>query len=230
MFTSQAKAKDFAGGISSRNRKMPGSSYALPPSLCKVGGKLADVEGSVCYKCYAAKSEAMYPSVKQGWGDNYLKATSLIANKPEQWAQAMAFQIRKQAEKSGENYHRWFDGGDLQSVAMMFAIVRTCELTPHIEHWMPSREAAIIKAWIKAGGVAPANLVIRISSTMIGDAPIKGHALTSTVHRHGLPHVGQACPSSSPEHRALREDKASNCGTCRTCWSKEAANVSYPLH
>ena len=49
-----------AGGISSRNSKMPGSSYALPPSKCQTGAKLMQVEGSTCHKCYAVKSERMY--------------------------------------------------------------------------------------------------------------------------------------------------------------------------
>ena len=228
MFT-LASAKQQAGGISSRNSKMPGSSFALPPSKCATGGKLMDVVGSVCHKCYAVKSENMYPSVRKGWSDNYLSATAMIANNPKQWARAMAFQIERHAIKNSEPYHRWFDAGDLASVEMLIAIVETCKLTPQIHHWLPTREARLVKLWRDAGGVEPDNLVIRISSTMIGDAP-RNAPNTSTVHNHGAEYVGRACPSTSDAHRAHRADKKANCADCRACWDKTVCNVSYPLH
>jgi hypothetical protein len=227
-FTSQASAKSAAGGISSRNSKMPGSSWAISPSLCKAGSKLATVEGSVCHKCYAMKSEAMYPSVRQGWADNYLKASTMIASQPDRWAVAMAYQIRHHAKKSGQPYHRWFDAGDLQDVAMLVAIVKACELTPEINHWLPTREAKVVADWRKAGGVEPANLVIRLSSTMVGDGPRKA-SHTSTVHRKGQPVDGHACPSQSDRHRNANGGKAF-CHDCRACWSRAVTNVSYGLH
>ena len=227
-YTSQAKAKADAGGISSRNSKMPGSSYAITPSKCIVGAKLALLKDSVCFNCYAVKSERMYPSVKQGWGENYLKATHMIANHPAQWAKAMAFQIRHQAKKNGENYHRWFDAGDLQGVPMMIAIAMVCELTPEILHWLPTREMQIVALWRKAGGIEPANLVIRASATMIGDKP-RNAPNTSTVHRHGESFVGKACPSTTKRHRDSNGGKPS-CFDCRDCWDKSVPNVSYPLH
>lgn len=226
---SQASAKAMAGGVSSRNSKMPGSSFALPPSKCRIGGKLSDVAGSVCDKCYAKKSEAMYPSVRQGWGANYLSATTMIALQPMQWAKAMAFQVLHHAKKNNENYHRWFDAGDLDSVAMLVAIVETVKLTPTIQHWLPTREASFVKAWRDAGGVEPSNLVIRISSTMVDDGP-RNHSHTSTVHHKDKAHTGHACPSTSAEHRAMRPDGKANCGNCRACWSRDVPNVSYPLH
>jgi hypothetical protein len=229
LYTSQAKAKQEAGGVSSRNSKMPGSSWAISPSKCGVGSKLTAVKGSVCHKCYAMKSEAMYPSVKQGWGENYLKATSMIANHPERWAQAMAFQVKHQAKKNAEPYHRWFDAGDLQSVEMLRAIVLVCELTPDVMHWIPTRESKIVADWRKAGGVEPRNLVIRISSTMIDDKP-RNAPNTSTVHsKNSKLYVGHACPSSSKRHRASNGGKPS-CFDCRACWDKSVPNVSYPLH
>lgn len=226
---SLASAKREAGGVSSRNSKMPGSSFALPPSKCATGGKLMGVEGSTCHECYAVKSERMYPSVRQGWLANYMSATRLIAERPDHWARAMAFQVTHHAKKNAEDYHRWFDAGDLQSVEMLRAIVMVCELTPAIKHWLPTREASIVKAWRAAGGVEPANLVIRLSSTMVGDKP-RNAPNTSTVHDEGQEYVGHACPSDSAKHRALHPQNKANCGPCRACWDKAVPNVSYPLH
>ena len=210
-----------AGAVSNRNSKMPGSTFAISPSKCGVGGKLATVAGSTCSRCYAVKLENMRPSVKQGWGANYLKATTMIANAPEAWAKAMAFQIMKAATKSGELFHRWFDAGDLQDVAMLRAIVLTVELTPSVSHWLPTREARIVRDYLAKHGAFPANLTVRVSSTMIGDGPIASHANTSTVHRKGQEPAGHACPA---------RHQGNACGECRACWSQSVPNVSYPLH
>lgn len=220
-------AKEF-GSIGTRNSKMPGTAFALPPSKCQIGQKLARVDGSVCAGCYAVKTERMYTSARKGWADNYLKAEKLIATRPAQWAAAMAFQIRWHLKRLGEDCHRWFDAGDLQSVDMLRAIVLVCEQTPEIRHWLPTREAGIVAAWRKAGGSEPANLVIRISSTMVGDAPRKAPH-TSTVHRPGETAFGHACPASSAKHRELNDGK-SFCGPCRACWDSSVPNVSYPFH
>lgn len=214
-------AVEIAGKVSEGNSKMPGSTFAISAKECKVGGKLAEVKGSVCSRCYALKLQKLRPSVDQGWTANYLKATRMIDANPEGWAKAAAFQIKRIAAKSGEGFHRWFDSGDLQSVDMLAAICRVAVLTPEIKHWLPTREAKIVKDFKAAGGLVPSNLVIRVSSTMIGDKPLAGHANTSTVHRKGEAVSGHACPASQ---------QGNACGDCRACWSTEVGNVSYPLH
>src|SRR5215472_6464607 len=216
-----ASAQRDYGRVSIGNGKMPGTTFAVSVDFCNVGGKLATVEGSTCHKCYAARLEKLRPSVHQGWTANYFRATKMIAESPDKWAAAMAFQIRVGAEKTGQPFHRWFDGGDLASLEMLVAIVKTCELTPHIRHWLPTREAAIVKAYRKAYGDFPANLVVRVSATMIGDSPIAGHANTSTVHKHGAGHVGVECEART---------RGNQCGPCRACWNRDVGNVSYPLH
>ena len=209
-----------AGAISTRNSKMPGSTFAVSATKCNVGSKLAQIEGSTCHRCYALKLEKLRPSVRIGWGDNYLKATRMIAERPDVWAKAMAFQITKAAEKTGENYHRWFDSGDLASLDMLNAIVAAVELTPHIQHWLPTREAGVVKAFLKTRAF-PSNLVVRVSATMIDDQPIAGHTNTSTVHRKDNTPVGHSCPASH---------QGNSCGACRACWTPSVVNVSYPLH
>ncbi len=219
------------GKISLDNGKMVGSTFAISATKCKVGGKLATIKGSVCNRCYALKLEKLRPTVNQGWLANYTKATTLIDQNPSKWVAACVFQIKRAFVKSGEPFHRWFDSGDLQSIAMLDAICRVAEQTPQINHWLPTRESALVKAYRKAGGIVPANLALRVSATMIDDKPIAGHAQTSTVHSKGKPHVGQSCPASSPAHKALSPDgKTSNCGPCRACWTPTVANISYPLH
>ena len=215
------QAIEDAGRISVGNGKMPGSTFAISAKRCQVGSKLAQVEGSTCSRCYALKLQKLRPSVDQGWEANYIKATRMIETNPNRWADAAAFQILKAAEKTGQPYHRWFDSGDLQSVAMLRAIVLVCEQTPAIRHWLPTREAKIVKQYRAQHGALPSNLVVRVSSTMIGDVPISGHDNTSTVHRKGTAVEGHACPA---------REQGNECGACRACWNGDVTNVSYPLH
>lgn len=214
-------AVETAGRVSAGNSKMPGSTYAISAKHCKVGSKLATVKGSVCDRCYALKLQKLRPSVDQGWTNNYLKATGMISRNMVEWVKACVFQIERHFAKSGQPYHRWFDSGDLQSVDMLKAICKVAVATPQIQHWLPTREAKIVKDYIKAGGVVPDNLVIRVSATMIDDKPVAGYDNTSTVHRKGSAAVGHVCPAST---------QGNNCGDCRACWSKSVANISYPLH
>lgn len=214
-------AQESAGKISLGNGKMPGSTFAISATKCKVGAKLATVKGSTCASCYALKLERLRPSVHQGWLANYEKAVSLIERNPAQWVAACVFQINRAFGKSGQAYHRWFDSGDLQSVAMLAAICEVARQTPTIAHWLPTRESALVKAYRAQGGIVPGNLIIRVSSVMVGDGPIAGHAHTSTVHRKGDFAPGHACPAYK---------QGNQCGSCRACWSHDVPNISYPKH
>ncbi len=221
MFKTLKSAQDSAGKVSLGNGKMPGSTFAISATKCKVGGKLANVKDSTCSKCYALRLEKLRPSVHQGWLSNYEKATRLIDTNPAQWVAACVFQINRAFNKSGQPFHRWFDSGDLQSVPMLAAICEVAKATPSIAHWLPTRESAIVKAYKAQGGAIPGNLVVRVSSVMVGDSPIKAHITTSTVHRKGSAHAGHACPASK---------QGNTCGDCRACWDMSVPNVSYPLH
>jgi hypothetical protein len=213
-------AKEYVN-ISLGNSKMPGTTFAQDSFACKVGDKLAKIEGSVCSSCYARKIQKLRPSVNQGWKSNLEKARQWLEKNPTQWIAASVFQINRAALKTGENFHRWFDSGDLDSVEQLSAIVQVATATPQISHWLPTREAGIVKKYKAQGGVIPSNLVIRVSATMIGDKPISGHENTSTVHRKGKAFWGHACPAPKQNN---------NCGDCRACWNPKVANVSYTKH
>ena len=215
------KSAQAFGAVSNRNSKMPGSTFAISPMACKVGGKLATVEGSTCSKCYAIKLFKMRPSVRMGWTANLEKSIQAIVNNPVEWSEAIAWQINREAMKTGEYYHRWFDAGDLQSVEMLHAIVLVVKLTGNVKHWLPTREAKMVKDYVANYGPFPENLVVRVSSTMVGDKPISRGPNTSTVHRKGTEHYGHACPAST---------QGNACGECRACWNHAVGNVSYPLH
>lgn len=220
MFTSLKSASEYAGAVSNRNSKMPGTTFAISPKWCGVGMKLAAIKGTTCHKCYAMKLYNMRPSVRMGWEANATKAVEAIARDKYQWAEAMAYQINYYAKKTGNYFHRWFDAGDLQSVEMLDAINLVCVMTPDVMHWLPTREAKIVSDHNKQYLGVAANLVIRISSTKVDDKPINGYRNTSTVHKN-VEATGHVCP-------ARKQGNA--CGDCRACWDRSVTNVSYPLH
>jgi len=201
--------------------KMPGTSYGISAKACITGGKLALIPGSVCHGCYALKANYLYPSVAQA------HETRLQGLDNPAWVGAMVMMLnRAHALGRGRNgpiasgWHRWHDSGDLQSVDHLQKICDVASATPHIRHWLPTRELGIVKAFEKQGGVVPKNLVIRVSATMVDGAPTAAWSTTSTVH-HNKRHKGRACVAPKQEGK---------CGDCRACWNPRVKNVSYHLH
>ena len=133
----------------------------------------------------------------------------------QQWVDSLVFQILR----AGEEYHRWFDSGDLASIDMLRAIVKVAEATPHVKHWLPTREVQIVRDYAVLHGLFPSNLVVRVSAPMVDQKPLKFNH-TSTVHTND-DYVGWECPAST---------QGNKCGSCRACWNPEVKNVSYPLH
>ena len=219
------EALKLIGGLSGPS-KMPWWSWSISAHDCQTGGKLRELEGSVCSKCYALKGNYVFSNVKDAHARRraaldhplFIDAFVLVLTQLNQKTRAR----RKLADGSeiAENRFRWHDAGDLQDVSHLSKIVEIARQTPQIEHYLPTKEKAYVKRFIAAGGVIPPNLHIKISSPMIGDAvdpKIPGVSYT-TVSYDG-PEVFQ-CP-------ALKY-QGNKCLDCAVCWS--SVNVNYPVH
>jgi hypothetical protein len=219
-------AKQF-GVVTKGNSKIHGSTFSTDPKRCHVGSKLVNVVGSTCNKCYALKLAKVYPTAAKSWVDNLdLFRTAVDNDQLLEWCEAIALQIgnisknKAKNKTSGAMFHRWFTAGDLDSVDMLRAFVKVAEMLPHIKFWLPTREKAIVRQYQAALGVVPSNMVIRVSSAMVGAIPaVIGN--TSTVHKKNHLGYGFNCPA---------QRRGGNCGDCSRCWSKRTANVSYELH
>lgn len=204
--------------------KMPGTSYGIPAQACKVGAKLAKIEGSTCSKCYALRGNYQFKSTQDS------QAKRLAGIEHDLWVSAMVFLLRaahcdgrggKHKGKPVALYHRWHDSGDLQSVGHLAKICAVARATPWLKHWLPTREAKTVRDYIRNGGIIPSNLVIRLSATMVDGNPPTAWPQTSTVTSHGAAPIGHICPANK---------QGNHCGPCRACWSTDVANVSYPVH
>jgi len=189
------------GGLSAPS-KMPGPAFNLPARACLTGAKLAQVPGSVCHGCYALKGRYRFPNVQKAL---YRRLEGLTA---ATWIDDMVTLIKGQA------WFRWHDSGDIQSVEHLKNIFEVCKRTPETRHWMPTREARFLK--LLDPDIIPSNLIIRMSSHMIDQPPVKFWPWTSTVSTKS-----KTCPA---------QDQGNKCMDCRACWDRNTPNVTYPKH
>jgi hypothetical protein len=230
--TTKKAATEVAGSLGFPS-KMPGTSYGLPAAHCVTGRILAAVAGTICATCYAfERGNYRYGSVRKA------QAKRLEAIRHANFVEAMVLLLERAHgrgpggvivnplplnPKTGEAlapYHRWHDSGDLQSRDHLARICAVARATPWLDHWCPSREAKLIRDFVRDGGTIPANLTIRLSATMIDGAAPRAWPQTSTVHNHSAP-VGHACPAPQ---------QGNKCGDCRACWSRDVATVAYHIH
>jgi hypothetical protein len=214
--------------------KMPGTSYGISAHACLTGSKLAKIEGSTCHGCYALKANYLYPSVAMA----HEKRLAGIAH--PSWTIAMVTLLNAaHARGTGRNgaiesgWHRWHDSGDIQSVAHLTKICAVAAMTPHIRHWLPTRELGLVKQYQAQGGAVPSNLVIRVSATMVDGPATKAWPTTSGVHTkamHFSPMNDAPAPDGPLSHICPAPLQGHKCGTCRACWSHDVKSVSYRLH
>ncbi len=196
------EAREITGGLS-KPSAMPGPAHNLPAVACKTGAKLVKVPGSVCAGCYALKGRYRFNNVQQAL------QRRLKALEDPRWVDAMVTLIKDQ------DWFRWHDSGDIQSMEHLNNIFKVCKLTPETKHWMPTREAQFLKDLNPEE--VPENLIIRMSSHMIDQGPVKQWPWTSTVTSGS----GRTCPA--PEQN-------NDCGSCRACWDKNIGNIAYGKH
>ena len=195
------QAKEITGGLS-KPSKMPGPCFNLPASRCITGAKLVKIPGSVCHGCYALKGRYRFPNVQ-----NALERRRQALTSP-QWVEAMVVLV------SGNEFFRWHDSGDLQSLEHLQKIFEVCRRTPSTKHWLPTREAQILKQ-VQPEDV-PKNLIIRFSAHMIDQGPVKAWPWTSTVVTKD-----KTCPAAEQDN---------TCGSRRACWNRDVKNIAYGKH
>jgi hypothetical protein len=195
------EARQITGGLSAPN-KMPGPSINLPAWNCITGLKLQAVKNSVCAGCYAMKGRYRFPNVREAM-DRRLAALT-----DPRWVDAMVTLVK------GQPWFRWHDSGDIQSPDHLKNIFEVCNRTPETRHWMPTREVKFLK--LMDPDVVPKNLIIRISSHMIDQGPVKHWPWTSTVVTSG-----KTCPAA---------EQGNKCKECRACWDRSVKNVAYGKH
>jgi len=209
------EAWELIGGLS-KPSKMPWWSYSIPATACKTGSVLAQTHGTVCHNCYALKGFYNMPVVRKAL-DRRLKAMddprfedAFIVVLTDLWARS----------KEGENRFRWFDSGDIQSEEHLTKINNIAKATPTVRHWLPTKEAGIVAAWMKKHGDFSFNLTVRQSNPMVGATFKKAHRLPfSTVDA-----------KSKWLKQCKAPDQGNKCLGCDQCWNNKIKGVNYHEH
>lgn len=186
---------------------MPGWGWSISAEDCITGSKLREVEGSTCSSCYALKGRYMFPNVKAA----HVRRREAL-DRPD-FVDNFVTVLTKLYASGREDRFRWYDAGDLSSLEALEKICEIAERTPHIAHWLPTRELTIVRQLARP---IPDNLTVRLSAPMIGQSitPLPG-TTWSGVNVEGV----ATCPAPTQGNKCL---------DCRLCWSKEP--VSYHLH
>jgi Gene product 88 len=198
--------------------KMPGTSYGISAHACHVGAKLAKVPGSVCFGCYALKGNYKRSSVTIA----HERRIASLSNPAWTMAMVTLLTAAHKPGAKGAGWHRWHDSGDLQSIEHLTKICAVASATPHIRHWLPTRELAMVTRYVANGGTVPQNLTIRVSATMVDGNATKAWPTTSGVHHKSAPPDGtNVCPAPT---------QGNECRDCRACWQRGVEHVSYHKH
>lgn len=207
-------ASEVTGGLT-QTSKMPCKSYSLPTVACKTGFRMAKIAGSICSSCYANKGfYSMYQSTIEPAQHARLESIS-----DPLWVSAMVALI------GPDSYFRWHDSGDIQSLAHLEKIANVCRETPHCQHWLPTREYGIVKAYIAKHGALPSNLTVRLSA-MYPDQPVsvpaslRGVRGIAVSNVHTSQPIGEDCSASK---------QGGACLDCRACWDA-TKTISYKIH
>ena len=197
--------------------KMPGTAWGTSAKDCRVGGKLAQREGTVCHVCYAMKNNYVYPSV-MGAHERRKEAASNDEAWIEAWCNILAFLGNTLPDE--ERYHRWFDSGDLRDATQLDAIVQVAIRNPEWAFWLPSKEYGVVRKYAGEHGI-PGNLAVRMSATVLGqDATDAIKSITGLWSTVGYDEA-DTCPAP---------DQEGECGRCRACWDVLDTNKNYRQH
>lgn len=197
----------------SKPSKMPCRSWSLQaldtcPASKKPDGELVDA----CKGCYATTGFYAMGSVKAPREHNREDW------KHSDWVDVMV------AELDNDRYFRWFDSGDLYSLALAEKVLEVMRRTPWCNHWLPTRMHKFEKFRpVLAQMEKLPNVVVRLSSDSVTGETVQGAATSSTI----IPTVSHSLPSMSV---CEAYDRGGKCASCRLCWSKDVAVVAYPAH
>lgn len=218
------QAKKITGGLSNPS-KMPGKAFNISAFSCKTGSKLRRIKGSTCETCYALKGRYHFAVVQ-----NALKNREKKLKSPK-WVQAMLTLISKQSQE----YFRWFDSGDLQSVEMLENIIEVAMKTPQTLHWLPTREILLVKQYLRTRrNFLPKNINIRISAPMVGIPVVQTFShpqiTYSEVSNGQMRDKSGKFVKNSHAFECVAAKQENECKDCRACWETSVKITRYPKH
>jgi len=215
--------------------KMPGPSFNTPTDFCQAGTGMRDKDGTVCRDCNVHYNKRRYDrmmSDPQNWARSMASIIPQYARMMYEDGQMMPLDADYGDVDGRHGYMRWHDSGDLQGPQHLALLADVARATPSVNHWIPTKELAHVADYIKAGGVLPENMMVRLSMQNIGQGASLPKTLqgnpqisTSTVGRSQIDpnYDGYICPASMEGSEGCVGEE------CNACWRGDFDNIDYQL-
>jgi hypothetical protein len=177
------------------------------PGSIAAPGELVDA----CKGCYATTGNYRFENVKAPRRHN-----------KEDW-QRMAWVDDMVAELNKDRFFRWFDSGDMYTLALAEKILEVMKRTPWVSHWLPTRMYKFPKfRQVLAEMQALPNVSVRFSSDSITGDYTKG--------LHGSVIVPTAADIKPGMALCRAYENEGKCSGCRACYDKKVKVIAYPAH
>jgi hypothetical protein len=151
-------------------------------------------------------------------------------------------------------YFRWHDSGDVFHREYAEAIIKICQETPGVAHWLPTRMAGLFLSLVQSKHQLPANLAIQVSCHRGGMLESIQHGAVREIRRLqpsarvGVTYTYKGCVNRTVDMESVhegfgpsasvcpatiakaREDRV--CTGCRRCWSSAEPGmpIVYAVH
>jgi len=164
-----------------------------------------------CKGCYAVGGNYRFKNVKEARSHNKKDW------KRSEWVADMI------EELDSDRYFRWFDSGDMYSLALAEKMYEICKATPWTRHWIPTRMHKFKKFRDVIDRLnALDNVVVRLSSDGINGEIIEEAEYSSTI----IPFI-DSVTIATVCNAPLQDGK---CKKCRLCWDKSTKVIAYAGH
>lgn len=177
------------------------------PGSIAAPGELVDA----CRGCYATTGNYRFENVKAPRRHNKEDWQRIT------WADDMVRELDK------DRFFRWFDSGDMYTLALAEKILDVMKRTPWVNHWLPTRMHKFPKfRQVLAEMQALPNVSVRFSSDSITGQYTKG--------LHGSVIVPTAADIKRGMTLCRAYENEGKCNGCRACYDKKVKVIAYPAH
>jgi hypothetical protein len=122
-----------------------------------------------------------------------------------------------------DTHFRWFDTGDMYTLALAEKILEVMKRTPWVSHWLPTRMHKFPKfRQVLSEMQALKNVMVRFSSDSITGQYTKG------LHGSVIIPTADDVKRGMTLCRAYEND--GKCSGCRACYDKKVKVIAYPAH
>ena len=177
------------------------------PGSIESPGVLVDA----CKGCYATTGNYRFANVKAPREFNRTDWERF------EWVDDMVQELER------DRYFRWFDSGDMYSLALAEKMLDVMIRTPWCKHWLPTRMHKFPKfAMVLQAMQALPNVMVRPSSDSIVGV------FTPGLHGSVIVPDSRVDPAMVTLCRAYEND--GKCSGCRACYDKSVPVIAYPAH